>query len=787
MGNTLRNTQRVGILGAGNRAVIERNTLVGAAIARPPGTPDPTGTSEHRVTDLGPEMCYVAHNRVDGTWGKPNSNEGEGICWQPIARLAYSRVQSADPDTLTDGAQAFAPDDLKDAKVTIVAGRGLGQMRAITGNSATRLTLDAPWQVVPDATSLYTIDRHVTRHNLIVDNEVVGKVHKGGIVLYGKNYDNVVAGNTLRNTGGIWLTATQVAGARRADFSYFAYAAHNRIYGAATPPSEGNRKGNHVTIGSAADGGVAARPDPALPSVGIYGSEIRGNLLVGIGTTVPFSSQYNDNFVKGSGIFVSSSAPEPPAGPRQPMAQGLIIEDNRVTNTVAGVHLGSTSWDTLLRGNDFAGNGVAVDDDRSVRTIRLAGATAPGPARDAAPGSGDPFRAHRTGRAPKIVRTLGEETGNGVLVRRVVFHSRLVPAPGGPQASEIFAAIARPARPGRYPGLLFLHGGGGSAEVGRAERWAARGYVVVTPDLPGIANPEKVPHSAGPWKSHAYGKNRWTASPDVTASTLFDGVLAALQALYLLRAQPEVLPDRVGVTGVSWGGYAATMVAGLAGRDVRAAFSVYGSGFYDTDSTFKKELDAMAPAERDAWLRALDAGRRAGDITARYFLAAATNDNWFYPPAVAATLAAIPGPANQVFAPNANHAGPIPGGSADPTERAGYWAMEEPYFAFHLKGEGQPFPRITAEEATTRSDGRARVRFRVQAPAPVASVQVFYSLPEAPWPRRKWTPLRAEALGGDHYEATIPAEAAGRNADWFALVSDARLVSVSSRMGRCRP
>jgi len=81
-----------------------------------------------------------------------------------------------------------------------------------------------------------------TQRNLVVNNEVLGRVHKGGIVLYGKDYDNVIVGNTLRNTGGIWLTSTQVVSQKRADFSYFAYVRDNRIHGAATPPDQGNKK-----------------------------------------------------------------------------------------------------------------------------------------------------------------------------------------------------------------------------------------------------------------------------------------------------------------------------------------------------------------------------------------------------------------------------------------------------------------------------------------------------------------------------------------------------------------
>jgi len=95
--------------------------------------------------------------------------------------------------------------------------------------------------------------------------------------------------------------------------------------------------------------------------------------IVGIGTTVPFVSNYNNSYVRGSGIFVSSSAVNPEVATWPPMAQGLIIEGNSVTNTLAGVHLGNTSHDTMLHNNRFDGNAVAINDDWSVRTFQLVG------------------------------------------------------------------------------------------------------------------------------------------------------------------------------------------------------------------------------------------------------------------------------------------------------------------------------------------------------------------------------------------------------------------------------
>lgn len=396
----------------------------------------------------------------------------------------------------------------------------------------------------------------------------------------------------------------------------------------------------------------------------------------------------------------------------------------------------------------------------------------------------DPFRPYLTGRPPSIVRTLGEQSIGKVLLRRVVFHSRTVQTKEGPRPSEVFALIARPTTPGPHPGLLVLHGGRGAAEQAKAIGWAARGYVVVAPDLPGIADPVQIPYSTGAWKG-AYEQKYISATPDVTASPIFDGVLAAVQSLYLLRAQPDVLAGRIGVVGISWGGYAATMVAGMEGGAVRAVFSVFGSGFYDRGSGWQERLSKLPKGEMEAWLKYLDAGRRAQGIKGNYFVAAATNDAYYWPPAVMATLENIPGAKNQLFAPNAAHEAPVPGGMRPPPETSTTWLdMEVDYFAYQLKGEGRPFPTIILEKLESPGPEGVLVRFSVQSVTLLSNVSVYYSTKDQPWPRRTWIRSRAMPRGGGRYEAMIPAAAATKGVDWFALASDTRPVTVSSGIAR---
>jgi dienelactone hydrolase len=398
----------------------------------------------------------------------------------------------------------------------------------------------------------------------------------------------------------------------------------------------------------------------------------------------------------------------------------------------------------------------------------------------------DPFAPYLNDQPPAIVREINDDPSthrSDIIVRRVVFKSRTVETKNGPQDSLVYAVIARPEADGNYPGLLVLHGGKGGAEEAKAEAWAARGYIAVAPDLPGIADPQKIPNSTGPWKL-PYGAGRWVANPDVTSSTIFDGVLAAVQSLYLLRSQPQVMTDRIGVVGISWGGYATAMVCGLTGSDVKAAFALYGCGYYDKGkgSQMTNGLDRMPDVERRNWLTYLDAGRRVGGIKAAYFIAAATDDIFFFPPSVSATLADIPSEKNQVFSPNSAHQILVPGGTRDVTDGGSFTKMEVDYFDWYLKGAGQPFPKVTLLPSLPPigGNGPVKVRFSVQSPDALDSTQVFYSLANNDWTKRKWEAVPATDVGNRTYEVELPANLG--DLDWFALVSDMRPVSFSSTM-----
>lgn len=384
-----------------------------------------------------------------------------------------------------------------------------------------------------------------------------------------------------------------------------------------------------------------------------------------------------------------------------------------------------------------------------------------------APAQGDIFRPWLTGRAPPIVREIGASTVDGIVVRKVAFRSMTVAG----EAQDVFAVIARPAGAGTsaLPAVLWLHGGYGCAQVGEAVRYAKAGYVSISPDLPGIGDPKNCPESSGPWKRR-FAKLGWTVAPDPTVSETFDAVAAALGAFDLLAAQPGVDAARIGVSGISMGGYTTTMISGLLGRRVRAAYSKFGCGFYDRGSTWKGGLDDLPDAQREIWLRNFDAGRRAGGITAPYFAAAAVRDHFFWPPAVNATVSAIPA-ANQAYAPVVTHRlTGIPGEETLDLLWLGHW----------LKDEGPAFPSVSIDGCEALANGGRRISFTVQAPLPIQTATVYATSGADSWEASAWEPIAAQPMDDRRFTAVIPAGTAAKRGAWYVNVSDARPATAGS-------
>jgi hypothetical protein len=120
--------------------------------------------------------------------------EGGSTHWRGLATGAAA-------DSLTVEGANWKPDEHQGRILLITSGRGLGQYRFAKGNTATQLTLEQPWDVVPDKTS-YCAVGEAFLENLLLDNADLNG--DAAVQYWGCCLGNVLAGHISRNCQGLW-------------------------------------------------------------------------------------------------------------------------------------------------------------------------------------------------------------------------------------------------------------------------------------------------------------------------------------------------------------------------------------------------------------------------------------------------------------------------------------------------------------------------------------------------------------------------------------------------------
>lgn len=160
---------------------------------------------------------------------------------------------------------------------------------------------------------------------------------------------------------------------------------------------------------------------------------------------------------------------------------------------------------------------------------------------------------------------------------------------------------------GGWPAVVCAHGGGGSAFPDWVRHWNKKGYAAISMDLEGHFpggthfgvqgnHPLGQGHrNAGPKRIGWFGD---IALPD-KEQWFYHAVADVIRANSLLRSFREINKDKIGLTGISWGG---TIVSTVAGVDSRFIFviPVYGGGYIHkhdmTPAQYKEYLAKWDPS-----------------------------------------------------------------------------------------------------------------------------------------------------------------------------------------------
>ncbi len=317
------------------------------------------------------------------------------------------------------------------------------------------------------------------------------------------------------------------------------------------------------------------------------------------------------------------------------------------------------------------------------------------------------------------------------------------------QATRFFAYYGVPAaadgRP--VPGMVLVHGGGGTAFAEWVRLWNRRGYAAIAMDTTGTM-PCRV---KGDWErlpgGGPVGEGRlhdWrNALGPVEDQWAYQAVADVILSHSLLRSLPGVDPERIGITGISWGSFL-TMLTAAVDRRLKFAAPVYGCAFYDTFTPYMASLKAH-PAETRRWLELWDPKHYVPEIAAPILWATGTNDIVFEFGSWQRMLAlAKSEPCLAVRVPMAhNH---FPDGVAVPEIAA---------FADSILRGGRALARVGAIQmrggvasAAVQASGRALKRAEL----------VYTEDDQGPWRLRRWQRAAARLTAG-RVEAEVPATA----------------------------
>lgn len=347
-------------------------------------------------------------------------------------------------------------------------------------------------------------------------------------------------------------------------------------------------------------------------------------------------------------------------------------------------------------------------------------------------------------------------------MRPVFFKS--VPWRGRPTRVFAWLGVPESAGGGKVPGVVLVHGGGGTAFKEWVAKWNERGFAAISIATEGQTDrrAEGAPKGGAQWLRHPEGGPAREGIYADSAEPLEDQFMyhaaaATIRAHSLLRSLPEVDAARTGVSGISWGGVITSTVIGI---DARFAFAVpiYGCGHLaDAENQWGRALGANA-LYREVW----DPMVRIRRAKLPVLWLSWPGDSHFPLDCQAETYRAAPGPRMVSLIPGMRHSHP-----------AGWNPPDGYAFAESIVREGRPW---CVSQAVTREGSAVGVGF---ATARTLESAVLLSTADRGFTgSRTWTETPASLIRQDttwRATATLPP---GTTA-WFMNVRAAGL-TVSS-------
>jgi len=337
---------------------------------------------------------------------------------------------------------------------------------------------------------------------------------------------------------------------------------------------------------------------------------------------------------------------------------------------------------------------------------------------------------------------------------------------------KAFAWIGFPknlAKGQQVPGIVLVHGGGGTAFPDWVRLWNERGYAAIAMDnCGGVPCWNECAYCRNPWPRHAWsGPAGWGNFGEIGVLPPEDhwvrqAASTVIAAHSLLRSFPQVAADRIGITGVSWGGVLTCIAAGL---DSRFAFAapVYGCGFLKLDVFGEFSQIAGQPEKGEAWKKLWDPSVYLPRANMPFLWVTGSNDFAFHVSMLRKSVDVTAGKSSLAVKVRMIHGH---GG-------AGEKPPEILNFANYVTGFGES---IAPADITVPEVVADRLQARYVTAWPVARAEMNYTCDRGPEPERLWHTAAAETTADGVVSAALPT---GTSAAYFSLYSASELVCCS--------
>jgi cephalosporin-C deacetylase-like acetyl esterase len=347
------------------------------------------------------------------------------------------------------------------------------------------------------------------------------------------------------------------------------------------------------------------------------------------------------------------------------------------------------------------------------------------------------------------------------------------------KATRVFAYYASPATlvtdgatsevAMSVPGVVLVHGGGGTAFREWVELWAKRGYAAIAMDLAGN-RPDEGKNAHDPKNrtrledgGPGQGDDEKFGSIDLepTEQWPYHAVANVIRAHSLLRSFQEVDSERTALTGISWGGYLTCIVAGVDDR-FKAAVPVYGCGFLHENSAWLNRFASMSVEQRQRWIDLWDPSNYLRHVSMPILFVNGTNDFAYPLDSYMKSFDVVPVEKQLCVTVNMPHGHP-PG-----------WARDEiGWFIDQHLNHAPSLLRVN--DLVVDED---KLAAQVVGEQEIAAAELHYTLDTNPINQRKWT-TQVASMDGKRVIAKLPPKDATA---WFLTVADARGAIISSRV-----